>query len=62
MALPNIPGFLGTIKAIDPNSVGPFFMQLYNYAWFVGFGASAITYYALTAIAPPANIAATDAT
>ncbi|HEX9006544.1 MAG TPA: NCS1 family nucleobase:cation symporter-1 [Bacteroidota bacterium] len=35
--IPNIPGFLGTIRVVDPGSVGPFLMQLYNYAWFVGF-------------------------
>ncbi len=37
---PNVPGFLGTIKVIDPVSVGPFLMHLYNYAWFVGFGVA----------------------
>src|ERR1700760_3038373 len=31
--LPNLPGFLGTIKVAD---VGAFWLQLYNYAWFVG--------------------------
>jgi NCS1 family nucleobase:cation symporter-1 len=38
----------------------PALKPLYDYAWFVGFGASAITYYLLTAIAPLENIA-TDA-
>jgi NCS1 family nucleobase:cation symporter-1 len=41
---PNVPGFLGTIKVIDPASVGPFLMDLYNYAWFVGFGVAFATY------------------
>ena len=41
---PNVPGFLGTIKVIDPSSVGPFLMQLYNYAWFVGFGVAFVVY------------------
>ena len=41
---PNIPGFLGTIKVIDPVSVGSFFMHLYNYAWFVGFAVAFIVY------------------
>lgn len=41
---PNIPGFLGTIKVIDPVSVGSFFMHLYNYAWFVGFGVAFVVY------------------
>ena len=43
--LPNLPGFLGTIKAIE---VAPFWMSLYSYAWFVGFGISFAVYAALT--------------
>lgn len=39
----------------------PKLKPLYDYAWFVGFGASAITYYVLTVIAPPENTFA-DAT
>jgi len=45
--VPNIPGFLGTVKAVDPASVGPFLMSLYNYAWFVGFGVAFSLYFAL---------------
>jgi NCS1 family nucleobase:cation symporter-1 len=41
---PSVPGFLGTIKIIDPASVGPFLMHLYNYAWFVGFGVAFVIY------------------
>ncbi|MFN0159134.1 MAG: NCS1 family nucleobase:cation symporter-1 [Bacteroidota bacterium] len=44
---PTVPGFLGTIKVIDPAVVGQFFMGLYNYAWFVGF-AVAFAVYAFT--------------
>ncbi|HVY47946.1 MAG TPA: NCS1 family nucleobase:cation symporter-1, partial [Minicystis sp.] len=43
--LPNLPGFLGTIKLAK---VGPFWMGLYNYAWFVGFGLAFAVYAALT--------------
>jgi NCS1 family nucleobase:cation symporter-1 len=43
---PTIPGFLGTIRVIPPESIGPFFVNLYSYAWFVGFGI-AFTSYAL---------------
>lgn len=32
--LPNLPGFLHTVKAVE---VGPFWQGLYSYAWFVGF-------------------------
>ena len=41
---PNIPGFLGTIKVVNPATVGPFLMNLYNYAWFVGFAVAFFAY------------------
>jgi len=34
---PSVPGFLGTVAGL---AVGPFWMGLYSYAWFVGFGVS----------------------
>lgn len=45
--LPNIPGFLTTIKVIPQDSVPAFISGLYHYAWFVGFGVSASVYYGL---------------
>ncbi|MFH1131510.1 MAG: NCS1 family nucleobase:cation symporter-1 [Pseudomonadota bacterium] len=42
--VPNIPGFLGTIQVTQ---VGPFWMKLYTYAWFVGFLLSFCIYTAL---------------
>ncbi len=36
----------------------PRLKPLYDYAWFVGFGASALTYFILTAVAPPQSISA----
>src|SRR5216110_720313 len=33
--LPNLPGFLVTVKVIDAGSVPAFFVTLYSYAWFV---------------------------
>jgi NCS1 family nucleobase:cation symporter-1 len=48
--LPNAPGFLGTIKVLNPATVGPFFMRLYDYAWFVGFYISFMTYWVLTSL------------
>ena len=55
--LPNLPGFLGTIKAAH---VGSFWMELYHYAWFVGFGISFVAYVAGTKLAarPTADPAA----
>jgi nucleobase:cation symporter-1, NCS1 family len=45
--LPNVPGFLVTIKAISYGSVAPWISNLYHYAWFVGFFISAVVYLAL---------------
>ncbi|MBL0049345.1 MAG: NCS1 family nucleobase:cation symporter-1 [Bacteroidetes bacterium] len=42
--VPNIPGFLVTIKVIDVNVFGEWVSQLYNYAWFVGFFVSGLVY------------------
>jgi NCS1 family nucleobase:cation symporter-1 len=47
---PNVPGFLGTIKAVDPSTVGPFLMHLYSYAWFVGFSISFVAYWVWMAL------------
>ena len=41
---PNIPGFLGTVGAVV---VPQFWVKLYHYAWFVGFGLSFGVYLAL---------------
>ena len=42
--LPNVPGFLTTIKVIPTESVPAWISQLYNYAWFVGFFVSGVVY------------------
>ena len=42
--VPNIPGFLITIKVMAPDSVPAWISHLYNYAWFVGFFISGLTY------------------
>jgi nucleobase:cation symporter-1, NCS1 family len=47
---PCVPGFLGTIGALD---VAPIWISLYHYAWFIGFGLSAVCYLVLTIIAGP---------
>jgi NCS1 family nucleobase:cation symporter-1 len=43
--LPNLPGFLGTIKVA---TVPHWWMELYHYAWFVGFGNAFVVYALLT--------------
>lgn len=45
--LPNIPGFLVTIKVIAADSVPYWISNLYNYAWFVGFLVSGFIYWIL---------------
>ena len=45
--LPNIPGFLSTIKVVDMDYFPSFIIGLYNYAWFVGFGISGFVYWIL---------------
>ncbi len=40
--LPNLPGFLNAAGALQ--NVGPFFVTLYTYAWFVGFIIAALIY------------------
>jgi NCS1 family nucleobase:cation symporter-1 len=42
--VPNIPGFLVTIKLVAAGSVPGWIAHLYNYAWFVGFFISGLTY------------------
>ena len=43
--IPNVPGFLITIKIINRDSVPYWIGDLYNYAWFVGFFVSSVIYY-----------------
>jgi NCS1 family nucleobase:cation symporter-1 len=50
--LPNLPGFLVTVKLIDPAGVPQFFLTLYSYAWFVGFALAFSVYILLRRLAP----------
>jgi len=43
--VPNIPGFLITIGLVSHEAIPFWIAQLYNYAWFVGFFVSGISYY-----------------
>ncbi len=51
--LPNLPGFLVTVKLLAPNAVPPFFVALYSYAWFVGFGIAFLVYIILRRVTSP---------
>lgn len=42
--LPNVPGFLTTINLVDTSNIWPWLSDVYNYAWFVGFFVSGLTY------------------
>ena len=42
--LPNVPGFLLQVKLVSPTTFPQWISHLYNYAWFVGFFVSGITY------------------
>ncbi|MEY2480783.1 MAG: nucleobase:cation symporter, family [Verrucomicrobiota bacterium] len=53
--LPNLPGFLVTVKLVDPASVPAFLVRLYDYAWFVGFAIAFVVYLALR-LANPAKV------
>ena len=50
--LPCLPGFLVTVKIVSSSSVASFWLSLYNYAWFVGFGIAFTIYIALRAMVP----------
>ncbi len=45
--LPNIPGFLVQIKALDASTVPALFVQMYDFAWFIGLLLSGLVYVAL---------------
>jgi NCS1 family nucleobase:cation symporter-1 len=51
-ALPSLPGFLANIKVLEAAAVPGFLLQLYNYAWFVGFGVAFALYLILRKVAP----------
>ncbi|HEX7845584.1 MAG TPA: NCS1 family nucleobase:cation symporter-1 [Chitinophagaceae bacterium] len=50
--LPNVPGFLVTIKVIGSDVLPGWITHLYNYAWFVGFFISGFIYW-LASPTPP---------
>jgi NCS1 family nucleobase:cation symporter-1 len=50
--IPNLPGFLAHVKAVDPASVPDFLETLYQQAWFVGFALGFILYLFFRKLAP----------
>jgi NCS1 family nucleobase:cation symporter-1 len=53
--LPNLPGFLVTVKLIAPTAVPAFFVRLYDYAWFAGFAIAFLVYLALRTLSVATN-------
>ncbi len=51
-ALPSLPGFLVTVKLMSADGVPAFLLNLYHYAWFVGFALAFAVYLALRKLAP----------
>jgi NCS1 family nucleobase:cation symporter-1 len=45
--IPNVPGFLTVVGVIDKGAMWAWIVYLYNYAWFVGFFISGLTYLAM---------------
>jgi NCS1 family nucleobase:cation symporter-1 len=46
--LPNVPGFFITIHVLPKDALPEWIGHLYNYAWFVGFFVSAVSYLLLS--------------
>lgn len=45
--LPNVPGFLAQVRLLEADSLPSWIIDLYNYAWFVGFFVSGASYWLL---------------
>ncbi|MEA3211189.1 MAG: nucleobase:cation symporter, family [Chthoniobacter sp.] len=55
--LPNLPGFLVTVKVVPAEAVPGFLVQSYHYAWFIGFAVAFIAYLVFRRLSPaPASL------
>lgn len=50
--LPSLPGFLVTVHRLNPANVPAVLVDLFNYAWFVGFALAFLIYLVLRKLAP----------
>jgi NCS1 family nucleobase:cation symporter-1 len=48
--LPSLPGFLVTVKLLPSSAAPPFFVRLYDYAWFAGFAIAFVVYLVLRSL------------
>lgn len=53
--LPNVPGFLVTVKLLSADVMPTWISNLYHYAWFVGFAVSFVVYWLLMGRIHPPN-------
>ncbi len=53
--LPNLPGFLVTVKLIAAARIPVFFVRLYDYAWFAGFAIAFVVYLLLRTLITKSN-------
>ena len=51
--LPNVPGFLVTVKWVSKDAVPHFLVSSYDYAWFIGFAVAFVVYIALRKVSAP---------
>jgi len=51
-AAPSLPGFLVQVKQLDPNHVPASLVDLFHYAWFIGFAVAFVVYLAGRKLAP----------
>jgi nucleobase:cation symporter-1, NCS1 family len=58
--LPSLPGFLVQIQALPPESLPSVMLDIYHYAWFVGFAVAFVVYLlcrkAVALITPPSSV------
>ena len=55
--LPNLPGFLVTVRWLPADAVPAFLVAAYNYAWFLGFAAAFVAYLIFRKMAIPRTLA-----
>lgn len=44
--LPSVPGFLVSVKQLNPDHISPFLINLFDYAWFIGSAVAFVAYLA----------------
>ena len=59
-ALPSLPGFLVQVKLLGPDKVAPAVVNLYNYAWFIGFAIAFVACLAGRKLTASASVPATQ--